>query len=95
MCISYYVVYQCGCYGPTRIEECAAYWDDECPGVTARPQQAPHKCNSCRKKSERYAAESFEEAGEEHEGWQSGTARARLAGEWDPESVEDPGSMRA
>lgn len=55
MCVSYYVVYQCGCIGPSRLEECSAYWEDECEGVIATPQLAPHKCNACRKRSDRHA----------------------------------------
>jgi hypothetical protein len=59
MCVSYYVVYQCGCIGPSRLEECSAYWEDECEGVVATPQLAPHKCNACRKKPDRRADPGF------------------------------------
>lgn len=61
MCVSYYVVYQCGCIGPSRLEECSAYWEDECECVIATPQLAPHKCNACRKKSDRRADPGFGE----------------------------------
>ena len=48
MCTQYWILYRCGCTRYLRLEECIAYWDDDCMEVKKQVQRAPHRCKDCR-----------------------------------------------